>query len=236
MSESFQLIIQNLNPAIIAIIVLGIIAVLYLLPQVVQGTGLKKIGPIQLEQENQTLNHLTNKRIEAIDIENRENLWEATEEYIQQCAMESKIRCVALVNSILAAITSPIKTMILLNHIAPKLVFENEQQIIEKLKRAIARGLREINNAIKPETCTEASLEEMQSLKDYSNFFPAWLKIAREITVKACFEKVKIYEEALEQTRDKHWTKIFQSCLDKNISYIEGMGYIINKQNKLEKV
>lgn len=236
MSESFQLIIQNLNPAIIAIIVLGIIAVLYLLPQVVQGTGLKKIGPIQLEQENQTLNHLTNKRIEAIDIENRENLWEATEEYIQQCAMESQIQCVALVNSILAAITSPIKTMILLNHIAPKLVFENEPQIIEKLKRAIARGLREISNAIKPETCSEANLEQMQSLKDYSNFFPAWLKIAREITVKACFEKVKIYEEALEQTRDKHWTKIFQSCLDKNISYIEGMGYIINKQNKLEKV
>ena len=62
-----------------------------------------------------------------------------------------------------------------------------------------------------------------------------WIQIAREITVKACFEKIHIYEQALGQTKDKHWKAVFEDCINKNISYIEGMGWIINKQNKLER-
>ena len=55
MSESFKLIISNLDPYSLAIIALLIIAVVYMLPKVINEIGIKKIGPIQLEQENQTL-------------------------------------------------------------------------------------------------------------------------------------------------------------------------------------
>ena len=36
-------------------------------------------------------------------------------------------------------------------------------------------------------------------------------------------------------TKDKHWKAVFEDCINKNISYIEGMGWVINKQNKLER-
>ena len=235
MAESFKIIISNLDPLTVAFLVVGIVAILAMVPKIINDAGIKKIGPIQIEQENQTLNFLTNKRIEEIDIENRENLWEATEDYIALCAINSKIACYYTVNSILAALSSPIKTMVLLNHIAPKLVAQNETQLIEKLSRSVTKSIRELKNTVHPEGCPTVSDTVNLSAENYAKFFPAWIKIARDITVKACYEKVQVYNEALSQTKDSHWIKIFKSCRDKNIAYIEGMGYIINKYNILEK-
>ena len=235
MSESFKLIISNLDPWSIAMLAVVIAVVLILLPKAVNEIGIKKLGPIQLEQENQTLNYLTNKQVESIDIQNRENLWDATEEFIAQCAMESKISCVAAVNSILQTVMGPIKTMVLLNHIAAKLVKDNEPDLIKKLSRSVTKSFREFKNMALPSGCPSSTEILEVTPEKYEQFFPMWIQIAREITVKACFEKIHIYEQALERTKDKHWKAVFQDCISKNISYIEGMGWTINKQNKLER-
>ena len=235
MSESFKLIISNLDPWTVIMLSVLVATILILLPKAVNDMGIKKLGPIQLEQENQTLNYLTNKQIEAIDIQNRENLWDATEEFIAQCAMDSKISCVAAVNAILQTIMSPIKTMVLLNHIAGKLVKENEEDLIKKLMRSVTKSFREFKNMALPAGCPASNEVAATTYTKYEQFFPMWIQIAREITVKACFEKIHIYEQALGRTKDKHWKSVFEDCINKNISYIEGMGWIINKQNKLER-
>lgn len=235
MSESFKLIISNLDPLSIGMITLLVVAILMFLPKAVNEMGIKKLGPIQMEQENQTLNHLTNKRIEAIDIENRENLWEATEEYLAKIAMDSIIKCPAAVNSILATVSGQIRTMILLNHIAPKLVFSNQEHLIQKLQRSVMKSFREIKNLSLPDGCPSAEDVSNIVLEKFQGFFPNWLDLARSITVRACHEKIKVYLDALENTRDKHWKSIFESCYNKNLEYIEGMGYHIDKSGNLER-
>lgn len=236
MSESFKLIISNLDPFSLAIIALLIIAVVYMLPKVINEMGIKKIGPIQLEQENQTINHLTNKRIEEIDTENRENLWEATGEFLEECALNSKIACPAIINSILQSVTSSIQTLILLNHIAPKLAIDNEQNLIERLQRAAAKSLRILRQSQVPQYCP--SSEEVMELSSdrYKDFYPLWIQLARKITVNSCKKKIDTYDEVLKTIKDKHWKEVFTECYNKNLAYIEGMGYIVNKKNQVEKV
>ena len=235
MSESFKLIISNLDPWTVVMLSVLVATILILLPKAVNDMGIKKLGPIQLEQENQTLNYLTNKQIEEIDIQNRENLWDATEEFIAQCAMESKIGCVAAVNAILQTIMSPIKTMVLLDRIAGKLIKENEEDLTKKLSRAVTKSFREFRHMALPTDCPARNEVAAISPTKYEQFFPEWIQLARDITVKACFQKIHVYEQALEHTKDKHWKSVFQDCISKNIAYIEGMGWIINKQNKLER-
>ena len=235
MAESFKLIISNLDPLSIGMLTLLVVAVLVFLPKAVTEMGIKKLGPIQMEQENQTLNHLTNKQIEAIDIQNRENLWEATEEFIAQCAMESRLTCVAVINSFLQAVMSPIRTMVLLNHIAGKLVLEKEPELIKKLSRSVAKSFKDFKYVAFPNSCPVSGELPAVTPEKYEAFFPQWIAMARDITVKACFEKIEVYEKALQRTKDKHWKDVFTDCINKNISYIEGMGWIINKQNKLER-
>lgn len=235
MTEKFSLLISGLDPFTVAFLVLGILGALVLLPKVVNEIGLKKIGPIQLEQENQTLNHLTNKRIEELDIENRENLWTMTEDFLADIAMKSQIACSAMVDSILQVISSPIRTMVLLNHIAPKLTMENHGELVKKLKRNLSKSIRDIKNTSLPNSCPAINSISEINPERYSDMIESWILLARDVTVKSCFQKIQIYEEALSNTKDKHWKKVFETCISKNISYIEGMGWFINKQNKLER-
>ena len=236
MSESFKLIISNLDAFSLSIIALLVIAIVYMLPKAIQEMGIKSIGPIKMEQENQTLNHVTQKTIEEIDVENRENLWEATGEFLEECAINSKIQCPAVVNSILQSISDSIRNMILLNHIAPKLVKEKEADLIERLNRASLKSLRVLKNSQIPTGCpAHADVLDLMPEK-YKEFYPSWIELARKITVHACKKKMDVYEEALKVTKDKHWKDVFTECYNKNLAYIEGMGYIVNKRNHLEKV
>lgn len=121
--KTFELFISNLDPITTITLVLGIIAVLVLIPYVIRRAGISKLGPIQIEQENQTQNHLTNQRIEQVDIDNRENLWDMTEELVAEVFLYENVSCYAVTSTLIHTTLSPIRTMILLNHIAPQLLF-----------------------------------------------------------------------------------------------------------------
>lgn len=236
MTDQFELIISNISPAVIALLVLLVVVVLWMLPKAIKEMGIKKIGPIQLEQQNLTLNHITATRIEEVDIENKENLWEMTEEYSAKIALQSEIACSCAISAILSAVTTPLQTMILLNHIAPKLVKDHEEELLAKLNRSVFKSYREFSGLGLPNACpAQESLSGMSPEKN-SSFFPEWIALARDITARACFKKIKIYEEAIEGSQSEHWKDIFKKCLEKNTAYMEGMGWTISKYGRLERV
>lgn len=236
MSEQLQVVISNISPIVVAILAVLIVVVLYRLPKAIKEIGIKKIGPIQLEQQNLTLNHITATRIEEVDIENKENLWEMTEEFSAKIALQSKVSCSSAVAAVLAAVITPLQTMILLNHIAPKLVKEQEAELLAKLNRSIFKSYREFSVLGLPQTCpAQESLSEI-SPENSCSFFPEWITLARDITARACFKKIKIYEEAIEGSRSEHWRNIFKKCLEKNTAYMEGMGWTISKLGLPERM
>ena len=236
MSEQFELIISNISPAVVFLLILLVVVVLRMLPKAIKEIGIKKIGPIQLEQQNLTLNHITATRIEEVDIENKENLWEMTEEYSAKIALQSQVSCSCAVAAILSAVITPLQTMILLNHIAPKLVKEHEEELIAKLNRSIFKSYRDFSVQVLPSACpAQESLSEISPEKNAS-FVPEWIALARDITARACFKKIKIYEEAIEGSHSQHWKDIFQKCLEKNTAYMEGMGWTVSKFGRLERI
>ena len=236
MTDQFELIISNISPAVIALLVVLVVVVLWMLPKAIKEMGIKKIGPIQLEQQNLTLNHITATRIEEVDIENKENLWEMTEEYCAKIAIQSKIACSCAVSAILSAVVTPLQTMILLNHIAPKLTKEHEEELLAKLGRSVFKAYKEFSVAALPNACPAKESIIGISPENNSQFFPEWIALARDITARACFKKIKIYEEAIEGSQSEHWKDIFKKCLEKNTAYMEGMGWTISKYGRLERV
>lgn len=234
MAESFRLFISGLDPISLVVLVFGIFGVLILLPKAITEAGIKKLGPIQLEQENQTINHLTQRTIESIDIQNRENLWAMTEDLIFDKLFESKVPCNFAAAALTHALINPLRNMILLNHVAPKLAINEESSFKEKLNRSINRSRREINPQLLPPNCPSENSIKTLDLSSSSEFLNNWLRLSREITSKSCLEKLKTYAAALDQTKDRHWKDIFTKCYNKNVDYIEAMGFIVNKQMQLE--
>lgn len=234
MAESFRLFISGLDPISLVILVFGIFGVLILLPKALTEAGIKKLGPIQLEQENQTLNHITQRQIESIDTQNRENLWEMTEDLVFDKLFESKISCNMAAAAVTHALITPLRNMILLNHVAPKLAINEETSLKERITRSINRTRREIDAQLLPNACPATESIQTLNIDNNGNFIDGWLKNSREITAKSCLEKLKTYNAALNQTKDRHWKDIFTNCYNKNVDYIEAMGFIVNKQMQLE--
>ena len=67
--------IANVSPLSLAIVGITIVAILYGLPRLISQSGIRKLGPIELEHKNQTTSYNTTKLIDEIDIDNRETLW-----------------------------------------------------------------------------------------------------------------------------------------------------------------
>ena len=236
MSEQFELIISNISPAVVALLVVLVIVILRMLPKAIKEIGIKKIGPIQLEQQNLTLNHITATRIEEVDIENKENLWEMTEEFSAKIALQSKVSCSCAVSAVLSAVVTPLQTMILLNHLAPKLTQDHEEELLAKLGRSVFKSYKDFSVLSLPNSCPAQESLLGISPENNSQFFPEWISLARDITARSCFKKIKIYEEAIEGSQSQHWKDIFKKCLEKNTAYMEGMGWTVSKLGRLERM
>lgn len=207
------------------ILVIGVLAALYILPNVIRRLGVIKLGPLEMEHKHQSQNYEVNRKIENIDILNRENLWEMTEDLFAVAAETSLIGCEAIVGYILNSIASPIRNMVMINHIASKLVKSEEDHLKAKIERGILRAMRDSKKIDYGHGCpVEREIESINSDK-YKQLLEDWIMRARSITSKACKSKIKVYEQALEETKDKHWIKVYKSCTEKNREYIRGMGY-----------
>lgn len=220
--------IAAIPPLTLAIFGIIVIVVLYTLPRTFRGLGLKKLGPLEIEQNNQVINHATLKQIEAIDIENRETLWDMTEDVFLQVAMSSKVPCTAAVGHIIDSIASPIRTMVLLNHVAPKLGRSNESMLKSKISHGITRALRDAKLYKSIDNCPAHEAVGALDPNKYEAVIDAWIQSAREITTKACARKIKVYKRTLETVTDKHWVNIYNDCIERNKQYITDMGYVIN--------
>lgn len=231
MFESITAFIVSVPPQSLFMLLLAIIAIIILIPRTIQKSRFTKLGPIQIEQENQTQNHITNKRIEQVDRDNREELWDMTEELVAEVFLHQDILCHAITSTLINTILSPMRTMILLNHIAPKLIKLNEQRLREKINRCINKGFRDIKLFSLPSKCPSGIPNEQLNAEKYKDIIDRWLSLAREITSKSCIEKIKIYQEAINITQDDHWHKVFTSCKEKNIFYIKEMGFNFNQKS-----
>lgn len=223
--ESFLDYLSGLDTVSLIVLVLGVIFGMYILPNVIKRTGIVKLGPLEMEHKQQTQNYEINRKIDEIDIENRENLWEMTEDIFAMAAESSTIKCDAAVGYILSGISSPIRNLVLINHIAPKLTMSYEPQLRAKISRGISRAIRDARSINHGHECPVVSDIMGLKLERYDNLVDDWIHRARSITVKACSEKLKIYESAIENTNDKHWKAVYKTCAKKNKEYIKGMGY-----------
>ena len=215
--------LSTLDSFSLIILVGGIIFGMYILPNVIKRMGIVKLGPLEMEHKHQTQNYEVNRKIEEIDIENRESLWEMTEDIFAVAAESSTIKCDAAVGYILAGISSPIRNMVLINHIAPKLVISYEPQLKAKINRGISRAIKDARGINHGHGCPV--VDDIMGIKidRYAQIVDDWIQRARSITVKACQEKVHVYESAIEQTSARHWKEIYNTCCNKK--YIRGMGY-----------
>lgn len=222
MKELFDF-LGGLDVLSLTVLVFAALLTLNSFPNIVKRMGVVKLGPLEIEHKHQTQNYEVNRKIEEIDIDNRENLWDMTEDLLSSAAENSSIACDAAVAHILSLVASPIRTIVLLNHAAPKLVRNNEEVLRCRIKRSAAR---EVNNAKGSFNLVECPIvEELDLIKiqEYESLIDSWIEKARKITLKSCELKIAVYESALETMSDKYWKGIYKDCIEKNKNYIRGM-------------
>lgn len=217
--------LSGLDTLSLMVLVVGVIFGIYILPNVIKRLGIVKLGPLEMEHKHQTQNYEINRKIDEIDIENRENLWDMTEDMFAVAAETSTIKCDAAVGYILAGISSPIRNLVLINHIAPKLTASFEPQLRAKISRGISRAIRDARSINHGQGCPVVDDIMAINLERYDKLVDDWIDRARAITVKACQDKLRVYDTAIENTSDKHWKGIYRNCAMKNREYIRGMGY-----------
>ena len=221
--NSFFEFLGSLDIVSLTILIFGVLLILNILPNTVKRMGIVKLGPLEIEHKHQKQDHEINRKIEEIDIDNRENLWDMTEELFSLAAENSQITCEAAVGHILSLVASPIRTIVLLNHIAPKLTKNNEEILRCKINRGIARGVKDAKSSFGLTSCP--ILSEINDIKTtkYESLIDSWIEKARSVTMQACEAKIAVYESALETISDKHWKGIYRECIEKNKNYIRGM-------------
>lgn len=217
--------LTNASDLVVVAIITGILLALYALPNTIRQLGVVRLGPIEMEHRHQSQNYEVNRQINEIDISNRERLWDMTEDIFDIDASSSKIRCEALVGYILDGVSTPIRNMVMINHIASKLVIYEEDELRSRIGRGAARVMRDTKRLGLGNGCPVQ--DDVQSLEQYgySLLVDDWLERARSITARACCDKIRVYETALADTRDKYWTRVYKDCIAKNKGYIRGMGY-----------
>ncbi len=198
---------------------------LQILPNTIKKLGISRLGPLEMEHRHQTQNYEVAKKIDDIDRENRENLWEMTEDVFSRLADASAIRCDAVVGYILQGVSSPIRTMVMLNHIAPKLVKDKEDITVSRIKRGILKSIRTTKRLATAEGCPVFSDVDAIDINRYDEVVHEWIRMARFITSSACKNKVEVYSAAIDETKDKFWKNVYITCIKKNKLYIQGMGY-----------
>lgn len=203
----------------------SILAALHMVPNIIKKLGISKLGPLEMEHRNQSNNYETNRKIEIIDIDNRENLWEMTEDLFSAAADASTLGCDAAVGYILHGVSDPIRTMVLLNHIAPKLVKHNEVDLRARITRGISRALKDARTITQKDKCPVSDDIAGIPISKYDSLIDNWINRARAITSQACEKKIQVYEAAIENNSDKHWKDIYKNCINKNRHYIKGMGH-----------
>lgn len=219
---------EGMDTLSLVVVVAGIIIAIQILPNAVRKMGITRFGPLEMEHKQQTLNYEINRKIDDIDINNRERLWDMTEDIFAIASEKSPIKCDAAVGYILSGVSSPIRNMVLLNHIAPKLVKSEEDVLRAKINRGISRAVRDAKHIIHDKGCPVSSDVSTLSVERYTELIEDWVMRARSITSKACKDKIKVYEGALDNTNDKHWVSVYKECIQKNKSYIKGMGYDVD--------
>ena len=235
MFDSFANGLAAIPPVTLAIFGILILTILYSLPRVLRSIGVKKLGPLEIEHTNQTINHDVLKQIDNIDIDNREALWDMTEDLFLHAAMRSSVPCAAAVGHIIDGIAAPIRTMVLLNHIAPKLCKSNEELLRKKIVHGITRALRDVKMYNHIESCPVTDAVHALDPNKYNTLIDTWIESARSITAMACAKKIKLYSDTLDIVQDKHWATIYNTCIEKNKHYITDMGYTINKFGDISK-
>lgn len=218
---------EGMDTLSLIVVIAGILVAMQILPNAIKKMGIVKLGPLEMEHKQQTLNYEVNRKIDNIDISNRENLWDMTESVFFDVAEGSLIKCEAAVGYILSGVSSPIRSMVLLNHIAPKLIESEKDFLVSKINRGISRAIRDAKHIVCYGDCPIADDVSKLDIDKYNVVIEDWIARARSITSKACKDKIKVYEMALENTKDKHWVSVYKDCIDKNKSYINGMGYKI---------
>lgn len=213
------------SPFVIGMVLLFICFLLWRIPIMVKSMGLKKLGPLEIEHKNQSFNYQINKLVEEVDITQRERMWEMTEDLIGEYAEASQLKCQAAIGYICHSIINPIRTMVLLNHIAKHLVIENEKILRAKILRGIHKTIRNTNTSMEYMHCADTDNMLKINLEGYDNIIDDWLTRARSICSQECANKIRIYRRAIENTEDKYWRTIYKDCIAKNTHYIEGMGY-----------
>lgn len=203
----------------------GILAAMHMIPNIIKKLGISKLGPLEMEHRNQSNNYETNRKIEIIDIENRENLWEMTEDLFSAAADASTLGCDAAIGYILHGVSNPIRTMVLLNHIAPKLVKHNEVDLRARITRGISRALKDARVITHKDDCPVSDNIAAIEISKYDVLIDQWIDRARNITSQSCQRKIEVYETAIEHNSDKHWKDIYKNCINKNRHYIKGMGH-----------
>lgn len=219
----------------ITLVILGILilAILYSLPRILRSSGIKKFGPLEIEHADQTINHNLLRQIDAIDTDNRETLWDMTEDIFLMVAVNSSVQCSAAVGHIIDGVASPIRNMVLLNHIAPKLGKSNEDILKSKLTYGVTRALRDAKLYKQIQGCPVSDEISKLDPSKYSAVIDTWIDNARSITAHACVKKIHLYEHTLSQVHNKHWRDVYETCIEKNKQYITDMGYGVNKAGEL---
>ena len=236
MSDNFANGLAAIPPVTLAILGLFILTILYSLPKLLKSIGVKKLGPLEIEHNNQSINYSVLRQIEDIDIDNREALWDMTEDLFLRVAMYSSVQCTAAVGHIIDGIASPIRNMVLLNHIAPKLCKSNEELLRKKITHGITRSLRDTKLHKNIEGCPVTEQIAALDPDKYGQLIDTWIDQARAITAYACAKKIKVYTNTLTVVHDGHWSNVYTDCIEKNKHYIVGMGYNLNKAGEIYKV
>ena len=204
----------------------GVIILLIVGAVIIRKLGIKNIGPIKLEQRNQTTMHSMNEATKDSDDSCRRQLRHITSSMkinISNIFAAVNVCSIARV-ALSSAIRSSLYESIANNHFTRELMPENYEGYRERLVEMIKEEYMYLSSFAKDTSCNHESLPPWAAIsKNMVVFVELWIKrISREVMLN-CERKIQIYQKYqgdFEDAKDEYRLRIVKNCIQKNEEYV----------------
>jgi hypothetical protein len=188
---------------------------------------IKSLGPIQMEQHNQTTLFSMNEVIKDIDYFGMWQMRQITSDMkikISNIFTERRICTIARI-ALSSAIRFPLYESVANNHFTTELMPEHYDAYRARIVERMADEYISFSSVSNDLSCGKESLPSWTEVsKDLTDCIDLWLcRIGRE-TLLACQKKLGVYNSYLhnfKENKDAYRMDIVQQCIDKNRRYAD---------------
>lgn len=218
-------VLSQISTANLVVIIIGIVIVLVIINRM----HITKLGPLEIEHKDQTINAGVHKQLEDLDDQLRSNVWDMTSTLTRTASGQFDIQeglCYLAKRALMYIISVPLQDAAISNHFTKRLSPTHREYYRQQILDSIRDYYKELYYAGRTSERTCDNLPPWEDMQEkYELFVQEWLVRVAHLTIETCKLKIEIYEDALTHSSE-HWNEIFKKCKSKNEKYIKELGQI----------